>query len=75
MSHPLNAYARYVEHALDQDEALERPTYTWCLKQVQAHMGAVAETIPGGLTGKARRAAVSEALVTAIKPTARRVRQ
>jgi hypothetical protein len=75
VSHPLCDYARHVQRTLGQDEALERPAYTWCLQQATAHMDAAVRTISPGLIGKARRAAIGEALVIAIKPEARRVKR
>jgi hypothetical protein len=75
MSHPLCDYARYVERVLCEDEALERPTYAWCVEQVTARMDAAAATISPGLIGKPRRAALSKALVTLIKSEAPGVRR
>jgi len=71
MSHRLIGYAKRVKRALEQDETIERPIYTWCLEQVVKHFDAArigADLVEGATSGT-----VVDELVKLIRPSAHKV--
>jgi len=71
VSHYLKGYAKRVKRALEQDETIERPIYTWCLEQVIKHFDTArgsADLVDGATSG-----AVVDELVKLIRPSARKV--
>lgn len=67
-------FARHVQAELSKDETLERPSYQWCLQQVNKFMADVDENAKGD-NGKMVVAHMQELFVARIKPLARKVRR
>lgn len=72
MAHPLHEYARHVQHALERCEELEKPKYTWCLVQVQAHFEEAKKLAENGSDGTLQERRMAH-LLKLIKPKARRI--
>lgn len=67
-------FARHVQGELSKDETLERPSYQWCLQQVNKLMVDVRENAKGD-NMKMIVAHMKELFVARIKPLAHKERQ
>jgi hypothetical protein len=74
MAHPLKDYAKSVQHELEKDTTLERPTYQWCLLRVNEFISEAKENAKGD-NPKMIKDHVKELLVQRIKPIARKAGQ